>query len=138
MLNRASLVLLRFLNLNTLSLVYALFESVSSNVLLDYLVVDVDIALSVARQVVQALKSSEEGSHENKHEICHKCWSALLVNEMTNELGQPSKNMDSYHGSSKVATESLLLNVTIQAVLTRHLEHDTWRKAYQRDNGIAQ
>jgi hypothetical protein len=53
-------------------------------------------------------------------------------------LGQPSKNMDSYHGSSKVATESLLLNVTIQAVLTRHLEHDTWRKAYQRDNGIAQ
>tara|TARA_B110000305_G_C19168482_1_gene506049 strand:+ start:171 stop:530 length:360 start_codon:yes stop_codon:yes gene_type:complete len=119
-------------------LVQPLFEAVSSNVLLDYLVVDVDVALSVARQVVQALKSSEEGSHENKHEICHQCWSALLVNEMTNELGQPSKNMDSYHGSSKVATESLLLNVTIQAVLTRHLEHDTWRKAYQRDNGIAQ
>ena len=54
-----------------MSLIDAFFESVGCNILLNYLIVNIDVALSVASQDVKAFEGGEEGSHEDKEEVGH-------------------------------------------------------------------
>ena len=106
-----------FFNTNALSLLDSFLETIMGNILLDYDVIDFNIILSVAREIVQAFEGGKEWCQEHEKDVGQNRWGPLLINKMSDELCQPAENVDRYHNILEVAAKSLFIEIHMQESL---------------------
>lgn len=63
------------------------------NIGINIFVVFVNISLAVAHELVHHFKHVEEGGDEHEEQVGCNSWSALLIDTMSDKLGEPAKDI---------------------------------------------